>query len=101
MTGPIGQPDEYDLSRLVEVIIADPAVQAAGDQFRAARRGPPPGQDPATFARRQDAAIGACVRAVLRRLHAEAPGMLTRDVLDEAARYFEPPHETPPPGEVS
>jgi predicted lipid-binding transport protein (Tim44 family) len=86
-----------DLSRLVEACVADPAVQAAADQLRAALTGPPPGQDPAVFAGRQRAALRAIVRAAMRRIAAEAPFPLTPDVLEAAARYFEdrePPHET-------
>jgi hypothetical protein len=94
--------DDGDLRRLVDAVYADPAVQAAADQLRAARTGPPEGQDPAVFAEREEAALRDLVHAILRRLAAEGLP-LTPDVLEAAARYFEDPgrpHGTPPSGGV-
>jgi hypothetical protein len=93
---------EDDFSRIVGAVTADPAVQAHADQLRAARAGPPPGQDPALWRGRQDAALRALVRAMLARIDAEAPGVLNPEALEWAARYWEgwqpPSHATPGSG---
>jgi hypothetical protein len=76
-----------DLDRLEAAILADPAVQAAGDQLRAAAR------DSRPLDEGQRAALRALVRAALHCIETEAPGLLTPDVLKALARHFERPHE--------
>jgi hypothetical protein len=62
--GQLGQLD--DLGRITDLVLDDPAVQAAGDQLHAAWNGPPPGLDHDTWQQGQHDAQKVIARSAAR-----------------------------------
>lgn len=64
LLGQLGQVD--DVGRITDLVLDDPAAQAAGDQLHAAGNGPPPGLDPGAWRQGQHDARKVIARSVAR-----------------------------------
>jgi hypothetical protein len=95
----LDQLDQVVADRITRLVMDDPAVQAAGDQFRAARNGPPPSLDHDTWAQGQADALRLTIGIALRRMIDEAgiPADRLPAALEIAARLLEQQDQPPDP----
>lgn len=89
--GQVDRLDRFDPEHVIRMVMADPAVQAAADQYRAARNGPPPGLDHETWRQGQHDAVEAVVGVALRRAIDELgiPADQLPAALTAAARHWD------------